>query len=167
MKKFSIIVLVCSLVFSFAFAETDVHSLSDEELFALKDSVIAEISERLLHQKEENIIFENDSFLLYATGNGSDFSTGYDMKVVFMNKSEFKLGIMFDYVIINGWQFNIYNMLQPIKSGTKGQLEVTIDYKTAELEKKEDIKEIELGFHTFTEDYERTMFDNIPFVLSW
>lgn len=46
MKKIVALFLVFLLLFSFAFAEIDISSLSDEDLLALKEDVEEEISER-------------------------------------------------------------------------------------------------------------------------
>lgn len=165
MKKLLSVIMVVCIIMSFAIAEMDLSAMTDEELYQLRTRINLELAER--NVREENIIFENDDILLYSMNKGSDYSDGYHLKVAFVNKSDEDLGLMFDYVIINGWQFTIYDMIQPVQKGMKTQDTITLDYHSAELNDKSEMESLEFGFHTFTQTYDRTSYDHISFFPVW
>lgn len=167
MKRIIAVIIAALLLSGSALAEVDLSSMTDEELIRLRNSISAELAERSARANPEGVIFENDDFLLYSTGTGSDRSDGYHLNVVFMNKTSVKLGIMFDYVIINGWQFTVYDLVYDIEPGAKAKLSVTLDYANAELNSVTDITDITFSFHTFTESYESTKYDSVLFVPVW
>ena len=165
MKRF-ISILIIFLMTTSAFAE-DLSSMTNEELLKLRTQIDMELTERKAHEDDQTIIFENGDILLYSAGTGSSWSDGYHMTVVFMNKSPQKIGLMFDYVIINGWQFDVYDISSTIEPGKKTKMDVTLDHVSAELNNVTEIKEIGFKFKSFTDNYESNAYDIVYFVPVW
>lgn len=166
MKKLIALILLVCMTLTFASAETDLKSMTDDELRQLKNEIGMELFSRKAHESEKNIILETDEFLLYSTGNGRNRTGKYEMELVFANKTDRALSVSFDSVIIDGWQIKMFDTSTLVDPGVKRKFGIDIKYTEAELSSIDDVGEMTFSFHIYNREYktEKT-YTNIPFTM--
>ena len=164
MKKLIALILLVCMTLTFASAETDLKSMTDDELRQLKNEIGMELFSRKAHASEKNIIMETDEFLLYSTGNGRNRTGKYEMELVFANKTDRQLAVSFDYVIIDGWQVGMFDTSTLTEPNIKKKFTVDIEYSEAELNSIEEAGEMLFTIHTYDGSYKQQHeYKDVPF----
>lgn len=157
MKKFVSIVMVLVLLYSVSFAEEiDWANMSDDAIQSIIDAGRNELIKRQPVFGEKVMLIDQDGLQVYLTGKYDYLDYGEDsqyfqLEVVYINDSDTRQAISIDDVYVNGW--SIYGgVLSAIDPGKKVKDTLGFDVTDAEITAYEDIQEIQLSFHSYSDE---------------
>lgn len=149
MKKIIVLLIACMLLFSSAFAESDVKSMSDDELKSLIQLCANELRER--HMTDEGVLlFDEGGMRLYQTGEATidDFGR-IKIPVVVCNDLELSASLDPVNVACNGFTVQGYcgATVQP-----KSKMITELDFATEELALKslKDVDSLIFGWSIYS-----------------
>ena len=149
MKKIIVLLLASMLLFSTVFAETDVKSMSDDELKSLIQLCANELRE--WHTTDEGVLlFEEGGMRLYQTGEATISSNGrIKIPVVVCNDLELSASLNPVNVACNGFTIQGYcgSVVQP-----KSKMITELDFATGDLALKslEDVDSLIFGWSIYS-----------------
>lgn len=147
----------------------DWKSLTTEEIHRIVDLGRNELATRDLIAAENLVLVDVDNVQLYLTGKyemwGGNHGSKY-MKLhgVFVNNSEYKIGINIDDSYINGWDAHASGF-SSIEPGKKARVTIDVCVEEADVSCFEEVQDWEVSFHTFDGDSYRTMTKLDPIVV--
>lgn len=148
------------LLSSAAFAE-DYKSMSDDDLYALINTVRTELLTRELSLTPDQVFIETDKVAMYMDKKDIEFTSSGTLKipVILVNNTENEISFQIDSLMVNGWECS--GSIGNIQ--TNGKKRATIDLycgKGAEVTSLEEIEDIRVAFLAFnmnTFEYEAKM----------
>lgn len=147
----------------------DWESLTTEEIHRIVDLGRNELATRDLVAAENLVLVDVDNVQLYLTGKyemwGGDHGSKY-MKLhgVFVNNSEYNIGISIDDSYVNGWDAHASGF-SSIEPGKKARVTIDVCVEEADVFCFEDVQDWEVSFHTFDGDSYQTMTNLDPIVV--
>ena len=134
MKKILVILLaVCMILPAAASADYDFSAMTDDELRAVIDAARSELRARSAQETEKIYLIHDKYADIYFTGKAKDTYYGYELEVIFENKSDVEIMFSLDDVILNGWMLTGYDDIGITPAHAKSRGALCLDYKSAEL----------------------------------
>lgn len=146
MKKVLAVILCLVLMSGFAFAE-DYSAKTVEELQAMQDGIRNELKKRELVSEDKTLLFEHEGVSIYLTGEYDYFLGDLRLNTISINDTDKEYSMIPNdlTVSVNGWDVSCTSdiVANPRKKA-KGHLD--IDISKADIEKYEQVEEIEFRF---------------------
>lgn len=150
MRRLFALVLVTLMMFcSVASAEAiDLSAMTQEELIALIDNARLELTKYLPEVAEGSVLYEDDNIRLTCTGVELDDYGSLLVNVIVENFTDHNLSVILQNVSCNGWSIWDATVRVPANKKAKEAFDFMNAIEDAELEKAEDVQDIEadLGY---------------------
>lgn len=163
-----VLCLCGSVVYAETTAPVDVSAMTEDELVSLIDEARTALSKLRAGITKDSVLFENEFIRISYAGTVELTEYGeLQVDVVVENLSESNLGISVDNASCNGWAVSCYISNNSVPAGKKAKLSLNAYdiVNTAELEKVEDLDNIEGDFRIYDTDSYDTVAESAAF--SW
>lgn len=158
MKKIACLALALMMLFSYAYAVTNVidyASMTTQELKKNLSVIRNELQKRIVKSEKDQYLYSDNDIEIYFTGKGKRSTNYFDLEIVFVNLTDQTLSINIDSISINGWECGSY--IPSIGSTTAGKRRkdyLRLNFVDANLDDFRDMQEVEVIFHTYGENYQ-------------
>lgn len=147
----------------------DWKSLTTEEIHSIVDLGRNELAARDLIAAENLVLVDVDNVQFYLTGKYEMWGGEHDAKYlklhgVFINNSEYNIGIAIDDSYVNGWDAYA-NGFGSVESGKKSRVTIDICIEDADCFAFEDVQDWEVYFRTYDADSYKTLTHLEPVVV--